>query len=167
MVRAVIRVSGIVQGVGFRYAVRARARSAGVTGYVKNNEDNTVEIVAEGAKTRIESFIRDIRSVGEPVAVDDIQVSYQEATGEFERFDVMAGDLRTELIGGFGAEHLLSERSLKNQDQMLDGQQKMFDKWDQTTSEVRNSRTTWGDMTERRFQRVEDEIGMIKEKIGL
>ncbi len=45
--------------------------------------------------------------------------------------------------------------------------QKMFDKWDQTTSEVRNSRTTWGDMTERRFQRVEGEIDMIKEKIGL
>ena len=136
MERAVIRVSGTVQGVGFRYAVRARARSAGITGYVKNNEDNTVEIVAEGARPYIESFIRKIRSVGEPVVVDDIQVSHQEATGEFKRFEVITGDLRTELMEGFGAGHMLFERSFQKQDEMLGHQQEMLNKQDQTIATI-------------------------------
>ena len=185
MERAAIRVSGTVQGVGFRYAVRARARSAEITGYVKNNEDNTVEIVAEGARPYIESFIRKIRNVGAPVVVDDIQVSHQEATGEFKRFEVITGDLRTELMEGFGAGHMLFERSFQKQDEMLGHQQKMLDKQDQTiatiqgysekmldkqdqtTLEVRVLSNNLGGMMDRRFQRLEGEISLIKEKMDL
>ena len=45
MERATIIVSGMVQGVGFRYTVRASAASLKISGYVKNLEDGTVEIV--------------------------------------------------------------------------------------------------------------------------
>ena len=42
------RVHGIVQGVGFRYAAVSRARALHLSGYVRNMDDGSVEVVAEG-----------------------------------------------------------------------------------------------------------------------
>ena len=42
------RVHGIVQGVGFRYAAVSRARALRLSGYVRNMDDGSVEVVAEG-----------------------------------------------------------------------------------------------------------------------
>jgi acylphosphatase len=52
-----IRVSGRVQGVGFRASLRDEARSAGVTGWVRNRADGTVEALLHGAPEAVESLI--------------------------------------------------------------------------------------------------------------
>ena len=49
-----VRVSGTVQGVGFRWFVRERARRLGLAGWVKNLEDGSVEIAAEGEEPQID-----------------------------------------------------------------------------------------------------------------
>ena len=107
MERSTIIVSGIVQGVGFRYKVRAEARLLGIMGYVKNLADGSVEIVAEGTRSNIESFIQKIRDTEKPVEVDYIQVSYQKATDEFVQFGIKTGDMLTEMVEGFGTNHML------------------------------------------------------------
>ena len=48
MERRHVTVYGFVQGVGFRFAVERAARSRGVTGWVRNRPDGTVEAVFEG-----------------------------------------------------------------------------------------------------------------------
>ena len=45
-----LEIAGAVQGVGFRYFVLTRARLAGVTGYVRNAGDGSVEVIAEGER---------------------------------------------------------------------------------------------------------------------
>ena len=55
--RARVTVSGYVQGVGFRYAVLARARSLQVGGWVRNRHDGRVEAVFEGDENRVESMV--------------------------------------------------------------------------------------------------------------
>ncbi len=45
----VARVTGVVQGVGFRYATVHEARRLGLTGWVRNTDDGAVEVLAEGA----------------------------------------------------------------------------------------------------------------------
>lgn len=53
IVRKHIRFTGRVQGVGFRYRASYAARSLGVTGWVKNNEDGSVEMEAQGTEEQI------------------------------------------------------------------------------------------------------------------
>ena len=56
--RARVVVRGHVQGVFFRAEARARARSLGLAGSVKNLPDGTVEAVFEGPKEHIDSMLR-------------------------------------------------------------------------------------------------------------
>jgi len=59
--KAVIRVSGTVQGVGFRPYVYRTAKALGITGYVKNLGDAGVEIAAAGTEERITELVERIK----------------------------------------------------------------------------------------------------------
>ena len=49
-------ITGRVQGVGFRWFAARTARSLGVTGWVRNADDGSVEVVAAAADTAIDEF---------------------------------------------------------------------------------------------------------------
>ena len=49
-----VRVVGVVQGVGFRWFVRERARRLGLTGWVRNLPDGSVEVAASGDQGQID-----------------------------------------------------------------------------------------------------------------
>jgi acylphosphatase len=55
-------VSGIVQGVGFRYFARRAARTLGLRGFVRNLNDGRVEAVAAGPEEALAEFIRQVRT---------------------------------------------------------------------------------------------------------
>ncbi len=55
-------VSGLVQGVGFRYFALKKATLYGIRGFAKNLMDGRVELLAEGEKGMVEDFIKDLRS---------------------------------------------------------------------------------------------------------
>lgn len=57
-IRRRVVIHGRVQGVGFRDTTRRRARSAGVSGWVCNLPDGTVEAVFEGAPDAVEALVR-------------------------------------------------------------------------------------------------------------
>jgi acylphosphatase len=79
-VRAV--VSGRVQGVWFRESCRREAQRLGVTGWVRNRPDRTVEIEAEGERDRVEALLAWARE-GPPLAVvTGIEVKDMDPTGE-------------------------------------------------------------------------------------
>jgi acylphosphatase len=52
-----VQIYGFVQGVGFRFAVEREARSRGVSGWVRNRPDGTVEAVFEGEREDVESLV--------------------------------------------------------------------------------------------------------------
>jgi acylphosphatase len=78
--RAVIR--GRVQGVFFRAETRDRARSLGLSGWVRNVPDGTVEAVFEGDRERIESILGWCRQGPALAQVDEVQVEWLEPTNE-------------------------------------------------------------------------------------
>ncbi len=56
--QAHIFISGMVQGVGFRFFIKTNAQKLGLTGWVKNTEDGGVEAVFCGGKENIEKMIK-------------------------------------------------------------------------------------------------------------
>ncbi|WP_088211635.1 acylphosphatase [Shewanella sp. Shew256] len=57
MKRVLIRLMGKVQGVGCRHATLTKARTLGVTGYVTNCADGSVEVLAQGSNPAVDSLI--------------------------------------------------------------------------------------------------------------
>ena len=75
--------AGRVQGVGFRDALRGEAMARGITGWVRNRRDGTVEAVLQGEAAAVDALIAWAWR-GPPAArVDRLEV--QEARGEFDR----------------------------------------------------------------------------------
>lgn len=81
------RVHGRVQGVGFRYFVLRAADGSGVTGWVRNRPDGTVEALARGNAEALQRFRSALWS-GPPraavTAVDESEAPEFESTSAFE-----------------------------------------------------------------------------------
>ena len=58
MIRLYIRVSGRVQGVGFRWFTSMTAARLNLTGWVRNREDGDVEMEVQGDEGPVEEFVR-------------------------------------------------------------------------------------------------------------
>ncbi|HEX6298193.1 MAG TPA: acylphosphatase [Burkholderiales bacterium] len=88
MVTRRIRVSGIVQGVGFRAAMRNQAHALGVTGWVRNRADGSVEALAHGSAAAVEALIAWARR-GPPAArVSDVRIAEAAAQGAHAGFEL-------------------------------------------------------------------------------
>ncbi|MEM3092117.1 MAG: acylphosphatase [Candidatus Nitrosocaldus sp.] len=131
MKRVKVFAEGMVQGVGYRYNVKHIAMKHKVKGYVKNLDDGRVEIVAEGDDEPISRFLEDIRIRREPIYVEDMDVRYEEPTGEFKTFKIITGSLEEEMTEGFSTGALYFNVMLAKQDQMLAKQDQMLNKQDQ------------------------------------
>lgn len=57
-------VHGLVQGVGFRYSTQREALKLGLTGYAKNLDDGSVEVLACGEKEKVEQLIAWLKAGG-------------------------------------------------------------------------------------------------------
>ena len=106
-----IKVCGAVHGVGFRYNVRTEANQRKITGYVKNLDDGSVEIECVGEQEKIDELLAFIRDAKEPMYVEDIQMSYANSTSsKYKSFQIIPGDLASEVIEGFSTWYRALER---------------------------------------------------------
>ena len=131
MRHAEITVRGLVEGVGFRYHVRALAVRLHLAGHVKSLDDGTVEIACEGCQGDIDALLEGIRSMKPPAMVEDVGVEYSEAK-RLTKFEMILGDQLQEMVEGFATGAAYMALLLEKQDQMLDKQ-------DQTISEIKAS----------------------------
>ena len=81
MIRRRVTVSGRVQGVFFRETCRREASSLGVTGWVRNRADGTVEAVLEGDPAAVDRLLRWMREGPRHALVTDVQAAAEEPTG--------------------------------------------------------------------------------------
>jgi acylphosphatase len=81
-------VHGDVQGVFYRAHTRERAASLGLSGWVRNNPDGTVEVVAEGPKEKLEDLLAWLRKGPDAAHVERVDAGWTPATGEFKQFRI-------------------------------------------------------------------------------
>jgi len=81
-------VYGLVQGVFFRANTQEKANSLGLTGWVKNNSDGSVELTAEGDKEKLEELLDFCNKGPESSKVSSVKKEWKEYKGEFKNFEV-------------------------------------------------------------------------------
>jgi len=88
MNRVHILISGRVQGVGFRFFARHCALKLNISGYAKNLVNGDVEIIAEGKKSNLDEFVKELKK-GPPLSrVADVKINKREYTDGFRRFSI-------------------------------------------------------------------------------
>jgi len=84
--RAHAFISGEVQGVGFRFHTRIKARNLGLKGWVKNLDNGDVEAVFEGEEDKVKEMIKWCKKGPDSALVKDVKVEFEDYSGEFEIF---------------------------------------------------------------------------------
>jgi acylphosphatase len=81
-------VRGLVQGVSFRYYTLHRAQNLGLSGFVRNCWDGSVEVVAEGERDVLKELLSWLHEGPTGAAVEQVIVRWEKPSGEFGRFEV-------------------------------------------------------------------------------
>jgi hydrogenase maturation protein HypF len=100
VVRVKIRVTGIVQGVGFRPFIYRMAVKNGLKGYVRNTGDAGAEILLEGEEGSIKKFLKDLK-IEKPsqAQIHDVIVKKLEGESEYEKFTIYKSSEEAEHSG--------------------------------------------------------------------
>jgi acylphosphatase len=81
-------VEGRVQGVGFRYFTQERAVFLGLTGWVRNRWNGTVELVAEGSREDLQILLKAVQRGPHIGTTRNVNYDWLEGTGEFGGFRI-------------------------------------------------------------------------------
>lgn len=88
--RLTARITGRVQGVGFRWWVRRHAEALGIVGWVMNaHDERSVELVAEGPASALADLERLLRVGPSGAHVESVDAQRGPASGEFDRFGIV------------------------------------------------------------------------------
>lgn len=91
-VAAELVVSGIVQGVGYRYYCYRKANELGIIGQVSNQPDGSVRVWAEADRSAIDALIVELK-LGPPAAeVLDVAIEWRDVTGAYSSFRIEMGN---------------------------------------------------------------------------
>ena len=83
-----IVVTGLVQGVGYRYFVQRHAARLGLSGYARNLFNGDVEVEVEGGRPLIEQFIGLLKVGPRSARVSGVQIEWKEPTKLHSRFEI-------------------------------------------------------------------------------
>ncbi|MFA6233583.1 MAG: acylphosphatase [Bacteroidota bacterium] len=81
-------ISGLVQGVGFRYFAMQKAREFGIRGYVRNLYSGEVEVIAQAEEGALDMLMRDLRIGPRSAHVNAVRMVWQEDDEMYNSFDI-------------------------------------------------------------------------------
>lgn len=88
MSRVYLRIRGRVQGVYFRQSTQERAIELGLTGWVRNRRDGSVELVAEGDGNSLQALVNWCKIGPAMAKVTEVERLDEGSVGMFGKFDV-------------------------------------------------------------------------------
>jgi acylphosphatase len=88
MITRKLRIRGLVQGVGYRYALRREAQSQGVAGWVRNRSDGSVEALLQGPAERVAEVLAWARRGPPGSRVDEVEIDPAEDEAMHSGFEL-------------------------------------------------------------------------------
>jgi acylphosphatase len=82
-----LRIVGRVQGVGYRYSMERKARELGISGWVRNRLDGSVEAVVQGGADAVETMIAWARRGPRSAIVTEVRIT--ESQGDYGDFTTL------------------------------------------------------------------------------
>ncbi|MDR0526428.1 MAG: acylphosphatase [Spirochaetaceae bacterium] len=86
------RITGRVQGVAFRYYAQSEAARLGVTGWIRNSEDGSVEVWAEGIEENVINFLDWLHKGSPHARVDKVRSDICPPQKTYKSFSIQADD---------------------------------------------------------------------------
>ena len=86
--RVRLKIQGRVQGVFFRASTMDKAREFGLTGWVRNNPDGSVEVVAEGLREELDKLVAWSHTGPRHAVVNKVEIEWERFLDEFSGFTV-------------------------------------------------------------------------------
>ncbi len=86
--RLKVKITGLVQGVNFRWFIQRRASELGLVGFVQNRPDGSVEFVAEGTREALDRLLDSARVGPSSAVIENVDAQWSAPTGEFHHFEI-------------------------------------------------------------------------------
>lgn len=86
--RVTLKIYGRVQMVFFRDYTRRKAKELNLVGWVINQDNETVQVVAEGKEENLKQLIKQCYNGPILAKVNKIDINWREATGQFDKFEI-------------------------------------------------------------------------------
>ena len=83
-----MKITGKVQGVGFRYFVLRQAQELGITGWVSNKSNGAVEAFAQGEKADLEQFIAKVKEGPSFSRAEDVSLNWLNEAEQYFGFEI-------------------------------------------------------------------------------
>ncbi len=181
--RAEIIIYGRVQKAGFRDSIDEIAFNLDLSGFVKNLDDGTVQVICEGEEDSIKGLLEKINIRQYPIRVEKIDVEYKKPVGEFTTFEIIREeDLTTATYERMDAAVRYMREMNSNLGQKIDGLgeglgnkidglgeglgSKVDQSREEITSGIRSLRDDFRSHFDKRLSNVELELAEIKAKIA-
>ncbi len=84
-----MKITGKVQGVGFRYFVLRQAQELGINGWVSNKPNGDVEALAQGEKADLEQFIAKVKEGTTFSRVDNVNLEWMNKGEQYFGFEII------------------------------------------------------------------------------
>ncbi len=88
MICVKLTVSGMVQGVGFRWFIKQKATKFGLNGTVRNMANGNVEIEVEGEEERVNALIRFAKAGPSFSRVSEVNIEKKTLTNSYKSFEI-------------------------------------------------------------------------------
>jgi len=170
MKRRLVIKGDVVHDIGFRLFLYEHAEVMDITEFQARNIERAVEVLVGGDEAEVAKFVEFVEQERpERADVEDIEIGEYE--GKIKPIERFAQSFMLAQMGEFvniGMEMLATEKAIKKDTgRMLEKQDSLLEKQDETLSEVKGLREDLKSYMEERFERIEHEISVIKEKIGV
>jgi len=84
-----MKITGKVQGVGFRYFVMRQAQKLSIKGWVSNNSNGNVEALAQGEKEGLDHFIVKVKQGPTFSSVEDVSLNWRNKAEQYSGFEII------------------------------------------------------------------------------